>query len=59
MMPGAQGNGSRRRDGEAGSGPAFDPDNPWATEEGVDPVIEAPRFLHRHDPGPGVIGWQR
>jgi hypothetical protein len=34
----------------------FDPDDPWATAEGVDPVIEPSRRVHRHDPGPGVIG---
>jgi hypothetical protein len=36
---------------------AFDPDNPWTTAEGVDPVIEPPRHRPQHDPGPGVIGW--
>jgi hypothetical protein len=35
---------------------SFDPDNPWATAEGVSPVIEPSRKRYRHDPGPGVIG---
>ena len=35
----------------------FDPDNPWATAEGVSPVIEPSRRELRHDPGPNVIGW--
>jgi hypothetical protein len=36
----------------------FDPDNPWTTAIGVAPVIEPSQKLYRHDPGPGVIGWQ-
>ncbi len=39
-------------------GTAFDPDSPWSTAEGVPPVIEPSRRCHRHDPGPGVIGWR-
>lgn len=35
---------------------SFDPNNPWATAEGVAPVIEPSRKKYRHDPGPGVIG---
>lgn len=35
----------------------FDPDNPWAVTDGVDPVIEPSQRHPRHDPGPGVIGW--
>ncbi|RSM40450.1 hypothetical protein DMB66_57190 [Actinoplanes sp. ATCC 53533] len=56
MMPASQAPGSRRRSGEGGQHLAFDPDNPWATEQGVAPVIEPSRAQYRHDPGPGVIG---
>jgi hypothetical protein len=50
--------GSRRggrRDGEHEL--PFDPDNPWAVAEGVDPVIRPSDDDPRHDPGPNVIGW--
>jgi hypothetical protein len=53
--PMAQGQG-RQRHGSYPADPGFDPDNPWATAEGVDPVIEPSRKIPRHDPGPGVIG---
>jgi hypothetical protein len=36
----------------------FDPDDPWATAEGVSPVIEPSLHEPLHDPGPGVIGWR-
>ncbi|WP_148307882.1 hypothetical protein [Actinoplanes friuliensis] len=49
--------GARRPDEDQEGGMTFDPDNPWATAEGVAPVIEPSRKVHRHDPGPGVIGW--
>jgi hypothetical protein len=45
-----------RRVGESGIQP--DPDDPWATAEGVAPVIEPSLREPRHDPGPGVIGWR-
>jgi len=45
---------SRRSDDERDI--EFDPDDPWATAEGVPPVIEPSRAQPRHDPGPGVIG---
>jgi hypothetical protein len=48
--------GGRGRQGEGREGMTFDPDNPWATAEGVDPVIEPSRQIYHHDPGPGVIG---
>ena len=51
--------GGRRSPEERSSAMTFDPDNPWATAEGVDPVIAPSERIHRHDPGPGVIGWQR
>jgi hypothetical protein len=35
-----------------------DPNDPWAVDEGVPPVIE-PGPEPRHDPGPGVIGIDR
>jgi hypothetical protein len=59
MMPGPQAAGSRRGDGDHSEGVGFDPDNPWATEEGVAPVIEPCRVNYQHDPGPGVIGWRQ
>ena len=43
---------SRRRHRE------FDPDDPWAVDEGVPPVL-APGPEPYHDPGPGVIGIDR
>jgi hypothetical protein len=49
------GNRDRRQD-EAGI--LLDTDNPWATAEGVAPVIEPSLREPRHDPGPGVIGWR-
>ena len=65
--PGAQGRsggpsvlpsaGGRRPQEDREHGPTFDPDSLWVTAEGVPPVIEPSRRRHRHDPGPGVIGW--
>lgn len=37
----------------------WDPDNPWAVEEGVAPSIEPNRTVSRHDPGTGVLGQDR
>jgi hypothetical protein len=51
--------GSRPASGERHEEMSFDPDNPWVTAEGVAPVIEPSRKKYHHDPGPGVIGWQR
>jgi hypothetical protein len=59
MMPVSQPPGNRRQSGEGSEHLEFDPDNPWATDQGVAPVIEPSRLHHRHDPGPGVIGWHR
>jgi len=50
--------GGRRSNEDRAEGMTFDSDNPWATAEGVPPVIEPSRKRHRHDPGPGVIGWR-
>jgi hypothetical protein len=36
-----------------------DPDDPWAVEQGVPPVLEAPAPPDAHDPGAGVIGIDR
>lgn len=33
----------------------WDPDNPWETENGVDPVL-LPAPEHRIDPGPSIGG---
>ncbi|NJC70335.1 hypothetical protein HC031_11520 [Planosporangium thailandense] len=37
----------------------WDPDDPWAVEQGVTPVLEPGREQSFHDPGPGVIGIDR
>ncbi|MET8146960.1 hypothetical protein ACIBSW_04065 [Actinoplanes sp. NPDC049668] len=50
------GKGRSRRD--AAESKQWDPDNPWATEEGVDPVVLPPAAPGPIDPGP-VIGYQR
>jgi hypothetical protein len=51
------GRGSRRASGEDDDY-GFDPDNPWAVAEGVDPVINPSPDVSRNDPGPNVIGWR-
>lgn len=33
----------------------WDPDNPWETEDGVDPVL-LPAREHQIDPGPSIGG---
>jgi hypothetical protein len=58
MMPASPLPGLRRNE-ERGQDVALDPDNRWATEQGVTPVIEPSRVHYRHDPGPGVIGWRQ
>ncbi|MGW4465650.1 hypothetical protein [Micromonospora sp. NPDC004704] len=51
--------GSRSgRRGDDESGQQWDPDNPWETDEGVAPVMHAPREVGRIDPGP-AIGFDR
>lgn len=47
--------GQERPDLPAGG----DPDIVWGVQEGVAPIIEPNRPNVRHDPGPGVIGWDR
>jgi hypothetical protein len=37
----------------------WDPDNPWAVDQGVAPVLEPGREPSSHDPGAGVIGIDR
>jgi hypothetical protein len=59
LMPASQPPGTRRRGEGSGDHPKLDPDNRWVTDQGVAPVIEPSRVRHRHDPGPGVIGWQQ
>jgi hypothetical protein len=39
--------------------PTWDPDNPWAVDHGVAPVIEPAAEPDFRDPGPGVIGIDR
>ncbi|GAA2589592.1 hypothetical protein GCM10010399_19610 [Dactylosporangium fulvum] len=36
-----------------------DGENPWHVEQGVAPVLDAPRLRNTHDAGPGVIGLDR
>ena len=48
---GAAGRRAGRRD-EA-EGPHWDPDNPWETADGVDPVV-LPAPVQRVDPGPAI-----
>jgi hypothetical protein len=50
----AAGRGDRDRDSRS-----WDPDNPWAVEHGVTPVLEPGQEPSSHDPGPGVIGIDR
>jgi hypothetical protein len=45
------GGSERHLDGEA--------DQQWETQEGVAPVIKPDRKPVKHDPGPGVIGFDR
>ncbi|MCZ7439795.1 hypothetical protein O7598_25565 [Micromonospora sp. WMMC241] len=47
---------AQRRNQE--SAPTWDPDNPWRTDEGVDPVVQAPDDDGPIDPGP-AIGFSR
>lgn len=57
-VPGVSPPGGRGR-GPVGREPVGlggDPDNPWAVEEGVPPVIGPPDGERPHDPGQGVIG---
>jgi hypothetical protein len=37
----------------------WDPDDPWAVERGVAPVLEPGKEPSSHEPGPGVIGIDR
>jgi hypothetical protein len=48
-----------RKTGEEQDTRHWDPDNPWAVEEGVAPEIEPNRTVGRHEPGTGVIGKDR
>ena len=50
---GQQGRGRGRR-GEGDDHARWDPDNPWATDEGVDPVLLPPSDPEPIDPGPAI-----
>jgi hypothetical protein len=52
-MVGQQGRGRGRR-GEGETSTHWDPDNPWATDEGVDPVVLPPSEPGPIDPGPAI-----
>ncbi|RZU51267.1 hypothetical protein EV385_3077 [Krasilnikovia cinnamomea] len=56
-MAGAR--GGRRGHGDSDEGQRWDPDNPWATAEGVDSVIAPDPASGDVDPGPGIIGLHR
>ncbi|GAA1787757.1 hypothetical protein HC028_12935 [Planosporangium flavigriseum] len=52
--------GQRRTNGERDRDLRhWDPDDPWAMEHGVSPVLEPGREPTSHEPGPGVIGIDR
>ncbi|MEU4213779.1 hypothetical protein [Actinoplanes sp. NPDC026623] len=57
QMAGQPGRARGRREGE-GDQNRWDPDNPWVTEEGVDPVVSPPEDPGPIDPGP-AIGYPR
>ncbi|MEV4758016.1 hypothetical protein AB0J86_23270 [Micromonospora sp. NPDC049559] len=50
--------GRKFQHGEEETGQRWDPDNPWATDEGVAPVVLPSRENGRIDPGP-AIGFDR
>ncbi|MGA5301572.1 hypothetical protein ACPCHT_16705 [Nucisporomicrobium flavum] len=56
-IPGQPGRARRSHDGKA-EHTQWDPDNPWMTDEGVDPVLMPPADPGPIDPGP-VIGYTR
>ncbi|MGW4941387.1 hypothetical protein ACWEOZ_07335 [Actinoplanes sp. NPDC004185] len=55
-MTGNQGRPRGRR--QEGEQHRWDPDNPWSTDEGVDPVVRPPDDFGPIDPGP-AIGYPR
>jgi len=55
-ISGGQGRARGRR--QEGEQERWDPDNPWSTEEGVDPVVLPPDDYGPIDPGP-AIGYPR
>ena len=57
-VPG-MGAGGRGRAGDRDDRVERDPDNRWGVDEGVVPVIGPDTSAVVHDPGPGVIGWDR
>ncbi|MBE1488704.1 hypothetical protein [Plantactinospora soyae] len=57
--PGMIGGQRGRQTGDEQDTRHWDPDNPWAVEEGVAPEIEPNRAVGRHEPGTGVIGKDR
>jgi hypothetical protein len=58
-MGGPPGGGRSGRRGGGGGGAEGEADQHWETEEGVAPVILPDPTPIRHDPGPGVIGFDR
>jgi hypothetical protein len=56
-LPHKAGQRRGRREGDT-EATAWDPDNPWATDQGVDPVVLPPDAPRPIDPGP-AIGYSR
>jgi hypothetical protein len=53
-MAAAPGARHARRDEEERQVPRWDPDNPWETDAGVEPVVLPPPPAGRVDPGPAI-----
>ncbi len=55
-LPGASGQINRptRRDPNEAGPPHWDPNNPWETAQGVDPVVQPPEEEGPIDPGPAI-----
>ncbi|MEU5913098.1 hypothetical protein [Micromonospora sp. NPDC047527] len=55
-QPGLMGGTGRagRRDGHTTEPNRWDPDNPWSTEQGVDPIVRPPEDDGPIDPGPAI-----
>jgi len=57
LMTGQLGQNRRHR-GEVADNATWDPDNPWETDQGVDPIVLPPEDPGPIDPGP-AIGYRR
>jgi hypothetical protein len=52
IIPAQQGAGGRKNEEESGN--RWNPDNPWDTAHGVDPVVAPAPDQRRIDPGPAI-----